>query len=177
MGREQVDFEQVALHEPCLRSGGRLASRRGGRPAPRNPRFKAREQVDLEQAASHEPYLAMSPSPRIGHGSLLAPRGRHETAQGPRPGFQSTHGFRALSGRQGVVPYRPLVQRDLVETIPTRCRPCRAKEYVGGQFPGPCPGLSHPTPLGLVEMPHRCSHPGSRSVGRSVLNRGTSHEP
>jgi hypothetical protein len=48
-------LENVPLHEPCLRSGGRPACRRGGRLAPRNPRFMAREQVIFEQGALHEP--------------------------------------------------------------------------------------------------------------------------
>jgi hypothetical protein len=123
-------------------------------------------------AASHEPCLVLSPIQGIGMVHRSPQGGDMRQPRAPRPGFRSNHGFPALSGRQGVIPYRPLVQRGLVETIPTRCRPVRAREYVGDQFPGPCPGLSHPTPLGLVEKPSRCSHPGSRSVSRSLLIRG-----
>jgi hypothetical protein len=59
MVREQVDFEQGASsHEPRPRSGGRPACRRGGRLAPRNPRFKVREQVDFELGPSPDPTSA-----------------------------------------------------------------------------------------------------------------------
>jgi hypothetical protein len=45
-------------HEPRLRSGGRLACRRGGRPAPRIPRFMVPIRVHfLENVPLHEPCL------------------------------------------------------------------------------------------------------------------------
>jgi hypothetical protein len=46
--------------EPCFRSGGR--------PAPRNPGFKAREQVDFERGLSIN--LSMSAIARVETGSL-----------------------------------------------------------------------------------------------------------
>ena len=49
-----------------LRSGGRPACRRGGRLAPRNPRFKAREQVDLNRGIPMNlPSVAAGVSPAV----------------------------------------------------------------------------------------------------------------
>ncbi len=49
--------------EPSVRSGGRPACRRGGRLAPRNPRFKVREQVGFEQATSQSSRLCSHRTP------------------------------------------------------------------------------------------------------------------
>jgi hypothetical protein len=65
----------VAAAAPSLRSGGRPACRRGGRLAPRNPRFKVREQVICEQGASHASHRLAQPFETRG-ASSPSPSGR-----------------------------------------------------------------------------------------------------
>jgi hypothetical protein len=124
-----------------LRSGGR----------PRSARFMAREQVGIEQAASHERCLVPSPSPGMGMvrhspqgGDMRKPRVKPWV--GIQPWLPSPD---RATGSHRLSTVRP---PSTVETIPTRCRPFRAREYVGIRFPGPCPGLSHSAPTGRLPI-------------------------
>ena len=69
-----------------------------------------------------------------------APTGRDAIAQWQRPGFYEQKQTQPCKGEIRINP-RPIIH-------PIRCRPFRALKRFGDDFPGRCPGLSHPAPLG-----------------------------